>query len=114
MKFYISLCGKSRVTEQKNFLKTETIIHLIKGVELDVITSDGQTSKGSELVLGLDSHPGTLMHIQSLSGPSGPLNTGMEILQEQAVSRGFPFLVFWASIFLPCWKYNNNKKKDKK
>lgn len=78
-----------------------------------MITSDGQTSKGSGLVLGLDNHPGALMHIQSLSGPPGPVNIGMEILQEQALLRDFSFLVFWASIFLSCWKYsrNNNGKK---
>lgn len=91
---------ENQVTEHKNFLKTETVIRVMKGEELDVITSDGQTSKGSGLVLGLDNYPGALMHIQSLSGPPGPVNIGMEILQEQALSRGFSFLVFWASIFL--------------
>lgn len=78
-----------------------------------MITSDGQTSKGSGLVLGLDNHPGALMHIQSLSGPPGPVNIGMEILQEQAVLRDFSFLVFWASIFLSCWKYNRNNNGKK-
>lgn len=53
-----------------------------------MITSDGQTSKGSGLVLVLDNHPRVLMHIQSLSGSPGPVNIGMEILQEQALSRG--------------------------
>lgn len=113
MKFYVSLCGKSRVTERKNFPKTETINLVMKGEELDVITSDGQTSKGSGLVLGLDNGPEALMHIQSLSGPPGPVNIGMEILQEQALSRGFYFLVFWASSFLSCWRYNKNSN-DKK
>lgn len=78
-----------------------------------MITSDGQTSKGSGLVLGLDNHPGALMHIQSLSGPPGPVNIGMEILQEQALLRDFSFLVFWASIFLSCWKYNRNNNGKK-
>lgn len=58
-----------------------------------MITSDGQTSKGSGLVLVLDNHPRVLMHIQSLSGPPVPVNIGMEILQEQALSRGF--FLFW-------------------
>lgn len=78
-----------------------------------MITSDGQTSKGSGLVLGLDNHPGALMHIQSLSGPPGPVNIGMEILQEQALLRDFSFLVFWASVFLSCWKYNRNNNGKK-
>lgn len=51
-----------------------------------MITSDGQTSKGSGLVPCLDNRPGALMPIQNLSGPPGPVNTGMEILQEQALS----------------------------
>lgn len=54
-----------------------------------MIISDGQISKGSGLVLVLDNHLGTSMHIQSLSGPPGPVNIGMEILQEQALSRVF-------------------------
>lgn len=74
-----------------------------------MITSDGQISKGSGLVLVLDNHPGALMHIQSLSGPPGPVNITMEILQEQALSRGFfSLLVFWASIFLSRCRYNKN------
>lgn len=78
-----------------------------------MITSDGQTSKGSGLVLSLDNHPGALMHIQSLSGPPGPVNIGMEILQEQALLRDFSFLVFWVSVFLSCWKYNRNNNGKK-
>lgn len=81
-------------TEHKNFLKTETIILVMKREELDVITRDGQTSKGSGLVLGLDNHPGALMHVQSLSGPPGPVNVGMEILQEQASLEVFLFWYF--------------------
>lgn len=113
MKFYVSLCGKSKVTEHKNFLKIETVILVMKGEELDVLTSDGQTSKGSGLVLGLDNHPGTLMCIQSLSGSPGLVNIGVGILQEQGLSGGFYFLIFWANMFLSCWRYNKNSN-DKK
>lgn len=54
-----------------------------------MVTSDGQISKGSALVLVLDNHPGVWMHIQNLSGPPGPVNIGMEILQKQVSSRVF-------------------------
>lgn len=63
-------------------------------------TSDGQISKGSGLVLVLDHHPGALMHIQSSSGPPGPVNIGMEILQEQALSRRFFSLGILGKYFL--------------
>lgn len=45
-------------------------------------------------MLGSDKHPQALMHIQSLSGRPGSVNIGMEILQEQAVSRDFSFWYF--------------------
>lgn len=64
-----------------------------------MITSDGQISKGSGLVLVLDNHPGALMHIQSLSGPPGLVNIGMEILQEQALSRGFFLFWYFGQVF---------------
>lgn len=63
-------------------------------------TSDGQISKGSGLVLVLDNHPRALMHIQSSSGPPGPVNIGMEILQEQALSRCFFSLGILGKYFL--------------
>lgn len=109
VKFFISLCGKSRATEHKNFLKTEAVILVMKEEELDVITSDGQTSKGSELVLGLDNCPGALMHVQSLRGPPGPVNIGMEILQEQLSQEAFLFQYF-GQVF-SCHAGDTTKKK---
>lgn len=58
-----------------------------------MITSDGQVSKGSGLVLVLNNHPGALMHIQSLSGPPGLVNIGMENLARTGSLKRF--FLFW-------------------